>query len=69
MAVKPTSYSKFKDTTVPEYEVITPEEAAESADCCICDNENTWCNPESPNGMASLTTSAGAQVLAFWVGR
>ncbi len=70
MAIKPTDFHKKRKST-PEYEVITDkdEEKLASAACCVCDGPGSTCNPEQPSGMGMITTSAAAQVFAFWHAR
>ncbi len=69
MAIKPTDFHKKRSKPLPEYEVIDDKEKLESAPCCVCDGPGSTCNPENPTGAGSLSTSAGAQIFAFWQGR
>ncbi len=73
MGVKKTSFYKSADS-LPELEAVDPNDpdmvAEASGDCCVCDNPSTtMCGAENPNGFSSYTTSAAAQVLAYWVSR
>ncbi|MGL6194357.1 MAG: hypothetical protein ACRC2T_05995 [Thermoguttaceae bacterium] len=69
MAAKKTSFHLDAQNLLPEYEI---DEGADMMDeagepCCICDNEVSQCAAESALGR--VYTSAGAQMLAFWLGR
>jgi len=56
---------------LPDFEIDNPDDnRADDSGCCTCqDPGTTWCNPESPNGYASIASSWGGLLVALIVGK
>jgi hypothetical protein len=56
---------------LPDFEIDNPDDnKVDGSGCCACINEDsTWCNPESPNGFAAVSSAWGGFLVALITGK